>query len=178
MMEYWIIVNEQPQGPFTIEELAHKHIAPGTKVWRTGLSDWVEAQSLEELDQVISQDIPAAESYYRPESSASPDVPPPTYGYAATHTATNVRAREASAAQVIPAQPNTYLGWNIAMLICCCTPAGIIGLIFSLLSSSRYRQGRYDQARLWSRRAELMVIISFTLGCVTWPFSVLIQTLL
>lgn len=176
-MEYWIIVNEQPQGPFTIEELAKKRIAPDTKVWRTGLSDWVEARTLEELDYVIAQENNGDEAEY-PANSATPDVPPPTFSYMASSYASHGAVPQASTAQFMPKQPNTYLGWNIAMLICCCLPGGIIGLIFSLLSASRYRQGNYELARRWSRRAELMVIISFTLGCVLWPFSALMQMLL
>ncbi len=173
-MEYWIIVNEQPQGPFTLEQLAQRRITPDTKVWRTGLSDWVEAEALEELDAVLNQ--PQA---FTPEGDDTPDVPPPTMGY--NNTAGwggQPGSPVQSAATVMPKQPPTYLGWNVAMLICCCTIGGIIGLVFSLLSSSRYRQGRYDLARRWSRRAEMMVIISFTLGCVSWPFSMLFQVLL
>lgn len=175
-MEYWIIVNEQPQGPFIIEELAKKRIAPDTKVWRTGLSDWVEARTLEELDYVIAQESHDDEPDQRG-SQDTPDVPPPTLGYGSPAMRAHYVSQQAMEAQTIPEQPNTFLGWNIVMLICCCLPAGVIGLIFSLLSASRYRQGRYELAERWSRRAEWMVIVTFTLGCMAWPFSVLMQLL-
>ncbi|MDE6308967.1 MAG: CD225/dispanin family protein [Muribaculaceae bacterium] len=175
-MEYWIIVNEKPQGPYTITELSKMRVTPDTKVWRTGLSDWVEANTLEELEYVITQGS-AVDEPAQVTESATPDVPPPSLNYAPSAYAAHGSVQQPSASQYMP-QPPTYLGWNIAMLICCCLPAGIIGLIFSMLSASRYRQGEYELAKRWSRRAELMVIISFTLGCVLWPFSVLMQMLL
>lgn len=166
-MEYWIIVNEQPQGPFTLEQLASRRITADTKVWRTGLTDWVEARGLEELDGVLAQ-----RSQSSSEAADLSDVPPPTFPQDVPPTSGGAYGPTVG---VIPKQPPTYIGWNVAMLLCCCLIGGIIGLVFSLLSASRYRQGRYELAKRWSQRAELMVIISFTLGCVTWPFMAVFQ---
>lgn len=168
-MEYWIIDNGVPLGPFTPDQLASRRISPHTKVWRAGLTDWVEAGALEELESVLSPQGDTDAVIADPS-----DVPPPMAQQAVPSTA---YATCGPAATLMPKQPPTYLGWNVAMLLCCCLVGGIIGLVFSLLSASRYRQGRYDLARRWSQRAELMVIVSFTLGCVSWPFMAVYQIL-
>ncbi|MDE6509786.1 MAG: DUF4339 domain-containing protein, partial [Muribaculaceae bacterium] len=47
---YWIIVNGQPRGPFTPDEIAALGVAsPTLRVWRKGLSEWVLLPQLPEL---------------------------------------------------------------------------------------------------------------------------------
>lgn len=37
-MNYWIIINEEEKGPFTVEELAAFEIAADTPVWCEGMA--------------------------------------------------------------------------------------------------------------------------------------------
>lgn len=166
-MEYWIIRNDSPIGPLSEQGLIEANIAPDTKVWRSGLSDWVEASSLEELEYIIAQ------AQQKAQHDPIPDTPPHSPQPCETFGSSNQTAAFDSLKQ-----PPTYIGWNVAMLVCCCTIGGIVGLIFSLLSSSNYRNGNFAKAQKWSRWAEIMVIVSFTLGCVSWPFSILFKFLL
>lgn len=166
-MEYWIIRNDSPIGPLSEQGLIEANIAPDTKVWRTGLSDWVEASSLEELEYIIAQAQQKAQRAPIPNTPQQPAQPREAFG-----------ASNQAAALAAEKQPPTFIGWNVAMMVCCCTIGGIVGLIFSLLSSSNYRNGNFDKAQRWSQWAEIMVIVSFTLGCISWPFSILFNFLL
>lgn len=49
LAEYYIVVNDQQQGPFSKEELKANHLSPDTLVWRSGMPDWIKASSLPEL---------------------------------------------------------------------------------------------------------------------------------
>ncbi len=52
-MRYYIIIDNQSSGPFTIEELAAKSVLADTLVWRTGMEKWQPASSLPELAGII-----------------------------------------------------------------------------------------------------------------------------
>lgn len=63
--------------------------------------------------------------------------------------------------------PPTYLVWSILCCVCCCFPAAIVALVNATRVSSRYYQGDIEGARKCSRRAEIWIIVSFTIGIVT-----------
>lgn len=48
-MNYFIIVNDTQQGPYTIEELRQRHIDASTLVWAEGMAQWTPAWQVEEL---------------------------------------------------------------------------------------------------------------------------------
>lgn len=48
-MNYYIIVNSEQQGPYTIEELAQRHIDSSTLVWTEGMANWTPAWEVAEL---------------------------------------------------------------------------------------------------------------------------------
>ena len=48
-MNYFIIVNDAQQGPYTIDELRQRHITQETLVWCEGMANWQPAWQVEEL---------------------------------------------------------------------------------------------------------------------------------
>lgn len=52
-MKYYIIYNNIQKGPFPKEKLLENGLLPKSLVWREGLSDWVEASTLEELQDLF-----------------------------------------------------------------------------------------------------------------------------
>ena len=52
-MEYYISRNDSKEGPFTIEELAEKRIAPDTLVWAVGYKEWRQAKNVPELESIL-----------------------------------------------------------------------------------------------------------------------------
>jgi hypothetical protein len=57
-MAYFIHENGRPSGPYTIEQLQQKQMLPTTPVWTEGLSDWLTASQLAELQGVTAQAPP------------------------------------------------------------------------------------------------------------------------
>jgi len=54
-MEFYLIVNGQQQGPFTIDELAQRGITPESEVWAEGMDDWKQAGDVPQLTEVLQQ---------------------------------------------------------------------------------------------------------------------------
>lgn len=60
-MQYYLINDNTQKGPYSKEKLLENGLLPKSLVWREGLSDWAEASSLEEL-----QDLFVAKKESRP----------------------------------------------------------------------------------------------------------------
>lgn len=55
--QYYIVVNNQQQGPFYKEELKSKNLTPSTLIWREGLSKWVKIQDFPEVADLLVIDV-------------------------------------------------------------------------------------------------------------------------
>lgn len=53
MRNYHIIKNGASSGPYTVEQLQYHGITPETQVWHEGLPEWVNAQSVAELNPLF-----------------------------------------------------------------------------------------------------------------------------
>lgn len=67
-MQYFIIINDVQQGPFSLEELRARHITSDTLVWAEGMAQWMPAWQVDELKPLI---------YGQPANSQTPPPPPP-----------------------------------------------------------------------------------------------------
>ena len=52
-MKYWIYLNNEKSGPYSVEQLIEKTIPPTTLVWCDGMPAWLPANEIAEL-MVIS----------------------------------------------------------------------------------------------------------------------------
>lgn len=52
-MEYFIAINGQQQGPFTVDALRGQRITPDTLVWAQGMSNWMPASQVGELQPLF-----------------------------------------------------------------------------------------------------------------------------
>ena len=52
-MNYYIIVNGQQTGPFSVEQLSVTGINPDTMVWTEGMPEWAPAWQVSELSSVL-----------------------------------------------------------------------------------------------------------------------------
>lgn len=53
-MDFYVLINNTKQGPFSMEELANKDITVNTKVWAVGFSNWKSAKEVPELSGILS----------------------------------------------------------------------------------------------------------------------------
>ncbi len=160
-MEYWVIINDNRQGPLSLDEVIALGITAETPVWYAGLESWTIAAEVPEIAEMLSDagnveippipeipSVPVAE-----ESMAQPD-------------------NQVQEAGNIPPCPTSYLVWAILCTIFCCLPLGIPAIIFATQVTTCYRNGDYDGARDRSEKAALWVIVSFVVGLVSMPLQI------
>lgn len=74
MKQYYLVINGEKSGPFTIDQLATQQLTPETPVWTEGMSDWMPAQQVAELSSFFAPQTPGPEM-------AQPTVPPQAPAY-------------------------------------------------------------------------------------------------
>ncbi len=144
MKQYYIIRNDQPAGPYTIEELAMMGITPDTIVWAEDIVDWIPAYQVSELNSLFAPNTQTPPPYQEPSSQATE---------ALRYDTTGPKARPS----VPPPMPPTYLTWSILVTIFLSRIIGIIAIIYSVQVSSCYYAGNYEGAAYASRQARLWV---------------------
>lgn len=77
------------------------------------------------------------------------------------------------AQQEMPQCPPSNLVWSIICTILCCTPLGVISIVFSALVKSKYNAGDYLKAKKYSDLSAWLCIASIVLGLVSLPFAFL-----
>lgn len=155
MKQYYLVINGEKSGPFTIDQLATQQLTPETPVWTEGMSDWMPAQQVAELSSFFAPQTPGPEM-------AQPTVPPQAPAYNAAPAYGNPQP-QAPNTQVVP--PN-YLVWSILVTLFCCIPGGVVAIVYSTQVSSRFLQGDYEGANASSRNARKWAIISAVAGAV------------
>ncbi|MDE6377525.1 MAG: CD225/dispanin family protein [Duncaniella sp.] len=170
-MAYWTIINGVQAGPMSFEELTRvPGFGPDTPVWREGLPDWTTAGELADTAHLFS--IHGRQSYVQGNSPSSPGAPAP---YQAGYD------RQPSYAPGSPLpdmgapgmMPPTYLVWAVISTLCCCLPTGIVAIIYASKVSPLWQRGDYAGSKNASEKAGWWVIISFVLGFIWAPFSML-----
>lgn len=163
MKQYYLVINGEKSGPFTIDQLATQQLTPETPVWTEGMSDWVPAQQVAELSSLFASQAPTPEAY---QPTATPQAP----AYNAAPAYGNPQP-QAPNTQVVP--PN-YLVWSILVTLFCCIPGGVVAIVYSTQVSSRFQQGDYAGANESSRNARKWVIISAIAAAAVWVIYAII----
>ncbi|MCM1310039.1 MAG: CD225/dispanin family protein [Bacteroides sp.] len=143
-------------------------------VWCSDFSDWTTAGEVEELAFLITEDEEPTDNE-EAEEKAAPEAKFENFFE-------NIRQQQQQRQPWINAipeeingvkRPKSYMGWNIVMLLCCCMPAAVVGMIFSSQVNRKWMQGDAEGAMKASEYAQWCIILSFVLGLVAWPFQML-----
>lgn len=79
-MTYFIIINNQQTGPYTLEELFDRHITSDTLVWTEGMTNWTPAWQIEELHDILKGIDPRTASPQQASGQQQTQKPtPPPY---------------------------------------------------------------------------------------------------
>lgn len=119
------------------------------------------------LPPPLPEEEPAGESASAPSqeavSSATPSpVPPappvmPQYG----------KGQSGQGAPDYTVMPSTYMWASVLATLFCCTPLGIVAIVYSSMVSSRFYAHNYEGAVKASERAQLWIILSIVFGIVS-----------
>ena len=202
-MQYWINHNGVQFGPVDLEGLKEMALTSEAYVWHEGLGDWKKITQLPELQgcyvmagEPVAAQEPVAEGNPLEEEAAVegepivdnippiPDVEPavtgqpyqeqpqqPGYGYPQPQYAEQQPQQDE-----VPPCPPTNLVWAIIATVLCCMPAGIVGIVYALKVTSRYRMGDIKGAERASETGAWWCIASIILGIIVPPLMMLFGT--
>ena len=143
-MTYYYTDGRERFGPFTLEELREKNIARETLIWRAGLTDWMPAGNLAELQ-------PLFQPLYAEGANPNPTFEQRSY----------------------PNPPKNWLTESILITILCCFPFGLVGIILSAKMETLWKMGEYKAAQMLSDEAGRWVKIGVASGVVLWILFIL-----
>ena len=170
-MHYWIVINDNTVGPLTLDELKHTDgLTPETPLWFDGLAGWTTLGQVPGLMEQLAAPAPADST----EVAVAGNHPTPL----TTSPAYTSPKTEASQAADPGEMPSSCLGWAIFTTVCCCLPAGVVGIIYASKVSTLWRQGRYDEARKAAETAMWWTVGGITAGLVLQPFVSTFQVLM
>lgn len=183
----------------SMEQLAQMGVDESAYVWHSGLPDWVRITNVPELKEMLennngpAQDEPVPNL---PEQEAGSDelvtsevvdedeIPSldnvmesneQSPYMAGNYGSAMAAAQPMPAPEEVPECPPTNLVWSIIVTLLCCTPAGIVGIVFAFLTKKHYRQGNYKKAQRMSDYGAWAVIASIILGIISMPLSCAMQ---
>ncbi len=160
---YFYLHNGESVGPFSIEALKEKNISKETKVWCSGMSDWVSAGELDEIKYIFEQ----REETFSNNLYETPP-PPPDKDYKETENKDRSYAYP----------PKTYLLESILVTLFCCLPIGIVGILYSIRVEESFYSGKQEASLLASRNAGKWVKIGFIVGIIAYLLAILFPILM
>lgn len=200
-MKYWIYINEEKKGPYSIDQLKVMTIPPTTLVWRDGMDTWVNANEILELSSLYlrppkyeeeplveeedASQIPINElneesnevSEDEPQEVAC-EVVPPMFEQSNCKENSDCENCKYRIKEEQKECPPSYLVWAILSTFCCCQVFGIIAIIYAAKVQPKFNSGDYEGAVKYSERAALWIILSFVCGLALSPLQSLLTALM
>lgn len=170
MNSYFYIndITKQQNGPFTPEQLKSHNISSETMVWCAGMTDWVKAGSVQELQFLFNANIQA------PQQSAAPQQPQqpvqnnarPQYQWQDVNSQNRQAQNNDQKLNYLRPIPKNWLIESILVTIFCCLPFGIAGIVYATKVESLYYHGDYAAAEKASKDAKKWTIVGLIAGPV------------
>lgn len=205
-MNYWIIVNDHHDGPYSVDTLVANGLKPEDLVWTEGLADWTPAGNILELAEAMNLRDSMAATPAEPAAPVSAEVieiveteaeapmeqeaacdaepaqqpQPAQQPYAAPQMKTAyTQAAPSQAAAMTQAEPcpPAYIAWSILVTVLCCTIVGIPAIVFASMTKSAYYRGDLAKAKRYSEITQWFIIAAIVLGAVSWPFQIAFMSL-
>lgn len=180
MATFFIVENNQQAGPFTVEQLRAKGIAPETYVWSEGMSGWEQASNVGELQVLFQPAQPAQPQYQAQPAQPQYQAQPQQQSYAQPQQQSYAQPQQQSYAQpqnplgssstdMMP-KPKDWkpfaIGLMVASVFCCGLCGGIINLVMGFLAYQQagkvdtlYNMKDYAGAKAASDKARTFLII-------------------
>lgn len=205
-MNYWIIVNDHHDGPYSVDTLVANGLKSEDLVWTEGLADWTPAGNILELAEAMNLRDSMAAAPAEPAAPVSAEVieiveteaeapmeqeaacdaepaqqpQPAQQPYAAPQMQTAyTQAAPAQGAAMTQAEPcpPAYIAWSIIVTVLCCTIVGIPAIVFASMTKSAYYRGDLAKAKRYSEITQWFIIAAIVLGAVSWPFQIAFMSL-
>lgn len=165
--EYYIVVNDRREGPFSFEGLRARGIEPTTLVWTAGMSDWKRAADVTEVAPLLASQSRINENESAFGGYSQRQEPPRHSAYGGADPRYGQRRGD------VNPQVQVNTNWKtlaIVALVCgflfSCI-GGIVGIFAVIQGSKAENAQRYgndvEAANCWSN-CKTLTIISFVLA--------------
>lgn len=174
---YFTSGNEQ-YGPYTAEEFARLGIPGDTLIWYAGLNSWIPAA-----------EAPLTSGLYDTGNHRDSDME--NAETERTQIVRNDRKDEPIEVEVMDdfddddfdndsnlndyPQPATHLAWAIVTTLMCFLPFGVISLIYANRVNTLWDEGKYEDAILYSKRANIWGWWAFGFGILCYIIGIIIM---
>lgn len=158
MTYYMINGNGRQIGPFEADELLSHGLTRNTMVWRQGLSGWLPASQVPELQSFLSNVPPSFNQSYGQASGRYYNQQRSSYG--------NQSGYSHSYGNDSIQKPSNHLVLAIISTILCCLPLGIVSIIYAGKVDGLWSAGQYDEAESASKKARTWAIVSIITGII------------
>ena len=139
MSKYYYTDGKERFGPFSLEELGSKRISKETLVWMEGLTDWIPAGNLAELQTLFPMGLP--------------NIPPVGSPYSPV---------------MMEKPPKNWLVESILVTLLFCIPFGIVGIVYATKVETLWNSGQQEAAIKASKDAGKWVRIGFFCGIAVY----------
>ena len=154
---FYIDSNNVQKGPVAGERLTEFGVTAETPVWCDGMSDWMPAETVNELKPLFQQ--PPWQQFGQQQYAGSQSYQQqPNYGsYQQPYNQS--RQYGYNPQQPVPEKPDNWLAWSILCTILCCLPFGVVGIVYAAQVDSLWNQGRFAEAIKAAKKAKTFTLI-------------------
>ncbi len=157
-MKYWVIIDKEQKGPYTIDEMRSLPLDARTPVWQKGMADWAPLSSRPELVTLIA--------------------PQPGAGAAPAATVLAVPQGEVPPGYVVVApgrKPSSYFILSIVLIFFGVLIFSLISLFFGWRVRKALRENDWAKACRNSERAALFNILNIVISLIMLPFGMVME---
>lgn len=155
MNNWYVQKGGQRLGPMSLEAIqsmaATGQLAPTDYVWTDGMANWQPASTQSWFPGQPQMPAPYVQPPQHPYGQQTPQFGQPGMQFGG---------------QAPIAEPPSLTGWAIAVLLLCCLPGGIVGLIYGNKAKTEWARGNFAAAQSAYNTGKMWLIISACLGLV------------
>lgn len=166
MNNWYVQKGNQRLGPMSLEAIqsmaSSGQLAPNDYVWTDGMANWQPASTQSWFGSVPQ---PPAPPYMQSSSS---------YPYGGQQQMQQFGQPGMSYGGPAPGpEPPSLTGWAIAVMLLCCLPGGIVGLVYGNKAKTEWAKGNFAAAQSAFNTGKMWLMISAGLGVVITIFYVI-----
>lgn len=172
MLKFYYIddMTKQQCGPFGTQELLSKNIRQETMVWRSGMVDWLRADSVPELAFLFDAKIPVPKVNVVPVVEEVSKVEQKTFSSGSATVSPNEAFKQSNSTVEERSMPKNWMTESVLLSVLCCSPVSVVGIFYASRVQNLYLDGRHDAsyrasdlARNWALLGILFLPVCYML---------------
>ena len=173
MKQYYYLAGSTQLGPFMLDELRTKGITRDTLVWSAGMTDWLKAGDVAELNSLFMGGMSTLIDPVPPMQSQPVQQPNPSYQQPTPSYQQSGMGGPYAANAYAAGKPKNWLVESILATILCCMPFGIAGIVSAARVDAFYNSGDISSAQRASAEAGKWTKVSFFVAIGGWVLYLL-----